>query len=282
MCIMKFFNSQNCQRRKYKTVWLNIDDRNCSSVSFWYADSEGGIKVTAKDFARAKTRYLNFAYAGGINKANYTEVVSRQGSYYTFTYNLNRITVNPPYGIYTPYDYAKAIFKNGAPVDTFSITIDISTGEVTNTNFLTTVDKGYSAYLYAKSSTDDTTASMVIYPPVIMVKSGTSWESKNMTTDLAINMQTRLNKGDVPGYASRVNVDTVGGITDIPVAAWFIQFYEEYVVINVIRDDAQHHFEFDSQDPRPNQYTAYLWYADDGTSSESESEVTEYQNTIAY
>ena len=282
MCIMKFFNSQNCQRRKYKTVWLNIDNRNCSSVSFWYGDSDGSIRVTAKDFARAKTRYLNFAYAGGINQANYTEVVSRQGSYYTFTYYLNKITVNPPYGIYTPYDYAKAIFKNGAPVDTFSITIDVSTGEVTNTNFLTTVDKGYSAYLYAESSTDDTTAPMVVNPPVIRVKSGTSWESKNMTTDLAINMQTRLNSDNVPGYASRRNIDSVSGPTDIPIAAWFIQFYEEYIVINVIRDDAQHHFEFDSTEPRPNPHTAYYWYADDGTSDESKLTLTEYQNTIAY
>ena len=280
MCIMKFFNSQNCQRRKYKTVWLNIDNRSCSSVSFWHDDPENSIKVTARDFARAKTRYLNFAYAGGINQANYTEVVSRQGSYYTFTYHLNKVTVNHPSGIHTLYDYAKAIFKDGAPVDTFSITIDISTGKVTNTNFLTAVDKGYSAYLYAESSTDDTTAPMVVRPPVIMVQNGTSWESKNMTEDLAINMQTRLNHDNVPGYAVRRDMNTVGGITIIPVAAWFIQLKEEYPIIYVIYDGAQHHFEFMTDEPRPNPHTAYLWYADDGTSEVSK--LTSYQNTIAY
>lgn len=281
MCIMKLFNSQNCQRRKYKTVWLNIDNRNCSSVSFWYGDSDDSIRVTAKDFARANERRLNFAYAGGINQANYSESIAKQGNYYTFTYKLNRIAVeHKSLGNHTVYDYAKAIFKNGEPVDSFSVTINVYADQVTSTSFLTAKDKGYSAYLYAESSTDDTTAPMVVNPPVIQVKSGTSWESKNMTTDLAINMQTRINSDNVPGYASRRNIDSVSGPTDIPIAAWFIQFYEEYIVIRVIRDDAQHHFEFDSNEPRPNHHTAYYWHANDGTSGESK--LIEYQNTIAY
>lgn len=283
MCIMKFFNSQNCQRKRYKTVWLNIDDRNCSSVSFWYDDPSGSIEVTPKDFAKANTRCLNFAYAGGINQANYTEVVSIQGNYYTFTYSLNRITVNSPYGTYTPYDYAKAIFKNGAPVDTFSITINVYTGVVTNTQFLTTVIKGYSAFLYAESSTNTTedNTTMVINPPVIKVKNGTSWESKKMTTDLAINMQTRLNQGDVPGYASRCNIDTVGGSTDIPVVAWFIQFQAEYVYLYIIRDDAKDSFHFNSKNPKPNQHTAYQWYSYKPEIG-SENVLDSYLNTIAF
>ena len=285
MCIMKFFNSQNCQRRKYKTVWLNIDDRNCSSVSFWYDDHEGHdfYQVTAKDFARAKTRCLNFAYAGGINQANYSESVTKQGNYYTFTYQLNKLVVDHDiFGIHTVYDYAKAIFKNGEPVDSFSITIDVAQGVMTNITFLTAKDKGYSAYLDAESATDDTTAPMEIYPPVIKVQNGTSWDSKAMTTALAINMQTRLNYGDAPGYAIRRNMDDVGGPTYIPVAAWFIQFQADYLILYVIYDeDSQHHFEFRADDPRPNQHTAYMWYSDESNTA-SENTLTSYQNTIAY
>lgn len=284
MCIMKLFNSQNCQRRKYKTVWLNFDNRNLDSISYWVDDHDNhdSIQVTAKDFARAKTRYLNFAYAGGINRANYTESASRQGNYYTFTYSLNKITVNHEFlGIHTLYDYAKAIFKAGVPVDSFSITIDVSTGSVTNITFLTAKDKGYSAYLDAESATDDTTAPMVIYPPTIKIRNGNSWDSKAMTTALAINMQTRLNYGDAPGYAIRRNMDDVGGPTYTPVVAWFIQFQEEYLILYVIYDDAQHHFEFMAEDPRADPHTAYQWYSDE-PGEVSENTLTSYQNTIAY
>ena len=284
MCIMKLFNSQNCQRRKYKTVWLNFDNRNLDSISYWVDDHDNhdSIQVTAKDFAKAKTRYLNFAYAGGINQANYTESVSRQGIYYTFTYSLNKITINHDiFGVLTVYDYAKAIFKNGEPVDSFSITIDVAQGVMTNITYLTAVDKGYSAYLYAESSTDDTTDPMVVYPPVIKIRNGDAWDSKAMTTALAINMQTRLNYGDAPGYARRRNMDDVGGPTDIPVAAWFIQFRADYIILYVIYDDAQHHFEFIAEDPRPSQHTAYQWYSDE-SSEGTENTIDSYQNTIAF
>lgn len=284
MCIMKFFNSQNCQRRKYKTVWLNIDDRNCSLVSFWYDDHEDHdfYQVTPKDFARAKERKLNFAYAGGINQTNYSESVTKQGNYYTFTYQLNKITVTHEYfGTHTMYDYAKAIFKNGEPVDSFSITINVYSGQVTNTSFLTAKDKGYSALLDAESATDDTTAPIVIYPPVIKVQNGTSWESKDMTTALAINMQTRLNYGDAPGYAIRRNIDDVGGPTDSPVVAWFIQFQVEYIHLYIILDSANDSFRFNSQDPRPSQHTAYQWYSDEPTEG-IENTIDSYQNTIAF
>ena len=284
MCIMKFFNSQNCQRRKYKTVWLNIDDRNCSSVSFWYDDHEGHdfYQVTAKDFARAKERRLNFAYAGGINQSNYSESVTKQGNYYTFTYQLNKLVVDHDiFGIHTVYDYAKAIFKDGEPVDSFSITIDVYAGQVTNTSFLTAKDKGYSSSLWAESFTDDTQDPMRIDPPYIKVIDGSSYVQKAMTTALAINMQTRLNYGDAPGYAIRRNTDDIGGPRDIPVAAWFIQFQAEYLHLYVVLDSAHDSFLFNSQDPRASQHTAYQWYSDE-SSEGTENTIDSYQNTIAF
>lgn len=284
MCIMKLFNSQNCQRRKYKTVWLNIDDRNCSSISFWYDDHDGHdfYQVTPKDFARAKTRCLNFAYAGGINQANYSESVTKQGSYYTFTYQLNKVTVDhETLGLHTVYDYAKAIFKDGEPVDSFSVTINVYSGQVTNTSFLTARDKGFSSSLWAESFTDDTPAPMRIDPPYIKVIDGSSYVQKALTTALAINMQTRLNSGDVPGYAVRRNTDDVGGTRDYPVAAWFIQFQIDYLLLYVILDDAHDSFLFNSQDPRASQHTAYRWYSDE-PSIAHEDTIDSYQNTIAF
>lgn len=283
MCIMKFFNSQNCQRRKYKTVWLNIDDRNCSSVSFWYDDHEGYnfYQVTPKDFARAKERKLNFAYAGGINQSNYSETVTKQGNYYTFTYQLNKIVVDHDiFGINQVYDYAKAIFKNGEPVDSFSITIDVYAGQVTSTSFLTAKDKGFRSSLWAESFTD-TESPMRIDPPYIMVIEGSSSVQKALTTALAINMQTRLNYDDVPGYALRRNTDDVGGPTDIPVAAWFIQFWTDCIRLYIIIDDAYDSFQFNSRYPQASQHTAYQWYSDEPQEG-TENTINSYQNTTAF
>lgn len=278
---MKFFNSQNCQRRKYKTVWLNIDDSNCSSVSFWYDDPDihNFYQVTPKDFARAKDRKLNFAYAGGINQSNYSETVTRQGNYYTFNYQLNKVVVDhQTLGLNVVYDYAKAIFKNGEPVDSFSITIDAYSGQVTNISFLTAIDKGFSSSLWAESSTDDTQEPMKIEPPYIKISS--SSVQKALTTDLAINMQTRLNREDTPGFAVRRNTDTIGGPRFIPVAAWFIQFQAEYVHLYIIYDEKDS-FRFNSKNPGPSQHTAYQWYSDEPRVG-TENVVNNYLNTIAF
>lgn len=254
---MKFFNSQNCQRNRIDTVWLNIGDRSCSSYQFFTVDKKTGnpIEVTLKEFVKAKNRKVNYSYAGGFHECNYDSYFLKiKGMQYTnYIFELNKIEINHDiFGQFQIFDYANAAFKDASPVDSIVLSVRDNDYSLIDISFTSLKDSKELPYLVVESSRNNPKPYLYLGPR----------STKQMSPTVAINMQSRTNMDEVPSYAKPTTSrnDEIG---KKDIAAWFIQFEEEWITLVVAYDDAQSGaFSFNPKE-RPSKYSAYISYSDE-------------------
>lgn len=272
---MKFFNAQNHSSGYRHPVFLNITSQDCETFEFREekVDAKGYIsyEVTpSKNFIRAHKDFcfINYAYAGGVNKCNYDRKKTlRDGKTY-FTFTLSKaIHQSLPESCSkwrnTPlWDFGHAIFKNGSPVISFQLVFN-RTGELESSTFTSLYDINHDGDLirfYSVSNNSSTT----YYKPDQVPPPGNN-NGTIMSLDMAFsyqNPETDLYRMVVRGL--RRNLDNVGGHTEVTPTCWFIRSLEEYVGFVMILDSKMAW----NMNSHSQTYDYSMWFSDEDTVSE--------------
>lgn len=272
---MRFFNAQNHSSRYGHSVFLNITSQDCETFEFREekVDNQGYIsyEVSTNDrFIRAHKDFcfINYAYAGGVNKCNYERKKTiRDGKIYlTFTL-AKAIHPSIPYDKWknTPlWDFGHAVFKNGSPVITIELVFS-KIGELKSSTFTSLYDLNSDGDLIRFYSTSDDTGKTTYYKPDQVTSSG---KNTPMTLDMAFSYQnpdTDIHSRAVKGL--RMDTDTVGGNTRITPTCWFLENEGEYMSLVMVLG-SNRAWDMNYYD----EFSYCKWYSDDDTVSEYNNE----------
>lgn len=257
---MRFFNAQNHGSGYRHPVFLNITSKDCETFEFREekVDDHGYInyEITPnKNFIRAHKdfRFINYAYAGGVNKCNYDMVkTSREGKTY-FTFTLAKATHPSLPEFYgwsdTPlWDFGHAVFKNGSPVITIQLVFS-RTGEVESSTFTSLYDLRTDGDLIRFYSESDHRSTRYHRPDQVP-SSGPNGEP--MSLEMAFSYQdpeTDVYRRAVRGL--RYNIDDIGGPTSIEPICWFLKNMSDFMAFVMVLDSNMtwdmnaHHEEYD-------------------------------------
>ena len=274
---MKFFNAQNHSSGYRHPVFLNITSQDCETFEFREekVDNQGYIsyEVSTNDrFIRAHKDFcfINYAYAGGVNKCNYErKKIIRDGKIYlTFTL-AKAIHPSIPYEKWknTPlWDFGHAVFKNGSPVITIELVFS-KIGELKSSTFTSLYDLNHDGDLIRFYSVSDDKGKTTYYKPDQVTSSG---DKTTMSLDMAFSYQnpdTDIHSRAVKGL--RLNTDTVGGSTRITPTCWFLENDEEYIsLVMVLGSNSAWDMNAHSQ-----KFSYCKWYSDDDTVSEYNDQI---------
>lgn len=274
---MRFFNAQNHRSGYGNPVFLNITDKDCKTFEFREEivdDTDGSAHydiVTNDSFIRARneSRFINYAYAGGVNKCNYNgkKTVKNGKIYLTFTLAK---TLHPsiPYSFrkynnIPLWDFGHAVFKNGSPVIAIELAFS-EIGELIYSTFTSLYDINHNGYLIRFLSTSDGKDTQYFTPDQVI----SSENHTLLTWDMAFSYQnpdTDVNLRAVKGL--RRNIDTVSGGKDTEPVCWFLENeYGEYMSLVMVLGITS--VAWDMNQTSSQGFSYCKWYSDDNSVSE--------------
>lgn len=277
---MRLFNAQNHSSGYRHPVFLNITSQDCETFEFReQKEDEYGpyYEVTpSKNFVRAHKdlRFINFAYAGGVNKCNYDLVkTTDKGGKTYLTFTLAKTTHPSLPSLYgmsdTPlWDFGHAVFKNGSPVINIQLVFS-RTGEVESSTFTSLYDLRTDGDLIMFSSVSEDDGTITYYPPSQVPPSLSG--GKPMTIDMAFgyqNPETDIYSRAVKGL--RYNVDTVGGQSRITPLCWFLENLGDYMGFVMVLGSAMAW----DMNAHTQKYSLSVWFSDEA------SEAQEYNDKL--
>ena len=275
---MRFFNAQNHSSGYRNPVFLNITDKDCKTFEFREEivnDTDGytHYEIVSNDrFIRSHKDFcfINYAYAGGVNKCNYDRRKTFKDGNIYLTFTLAK-TLHPsiPEGSSKwrntlLWDFGHAVFKNSSPVITIELVFS-KIGELKSSTFTSLYDinsNGDLIRFLSESNAQVTT----YYPPDQVTSSG---NSTPMTLDMAFsyhNPDTDINLRVVKGLSR--NIDDVGGPKNIEPICWFLENDEEYMSFVMVLGASS---PWDMNQTPSQVFSYYKWFSDDNTVSEYEN-----------
>ena len=277
---MRFFNAQNHSSGYRNPVFLNITDKDCKTFEFReeIVDDTNGYthyEIVSNDrFLRSHKDFcfINYAYAGGVNKCNYDRRKTFKDGNIYLTFTLAK-TLHPSLPEDSSkwrntllWDFGHAVFKNSSPVITIELVFS-KTGELKSSTFTSLYDLNPEGDFIQFSSVSDDQGNTDYYTPDQVTSSG---DKTPMSLDMAFSYQdpdTDLYRRVVKGR--RENTDTVGGHTDIEPVCWFLKNDEEYMSLVMVVFTTSVAWDMNQT---PSQGFSYCkWFSDDGTVSEYEN-----------
>lgn len=224
---MRFFNFQNwCS--PYKQVFLSFSDIFGNYVVAGVKkDQDIDTKITIDHFFKSRDPKLSYPYGKGIHFLNYS-VSGRTPRYIEFT--LNKADV--PYQGQTKqvFDYPNALFVSTRTEkqDSVSCVHIIRVNRRGGTEFFRFGSVESPSYpLIVSSYTDDTVEGKNPYNWGLSIKGVPYNKMPSNLIDYFLNPSESL-------AAERINTDSIGGITRYPVVAFFPQFSDDSVSLNLI------------------------------------------------
>lgn len=261
---MRFFNSQNVSRGgTYDKVWFNYEGEN--SYSFKALNKDGDVvTVTANDFVKAKTRAINYSYAGSLHECSYHSVdIPQSEGGLNISWYLDTKPVTFKDVSYIMYDYANALFHKGMVI--YSIRM-----KFVKQNDVWVVDtSGNSGIIYfdyhqefdaLMTVTDTGETSPEWGKPVIKPTSGTS---QNLGESLAINIQTHTMKPQCPYLCQLAESNSSGVNTFLPLA-WFIIVHQESIELRIVLSTEDSYLWDLDPTTQPYQHMELVGYSDEG------------------
>lgn len=285
---MRFFNAQNHSSGYRNPIFLNITSSDCKTFEFCEekVNDHGDISYeisTSYRFLRSHkdSCFINYAYAGGVNKCNYDRKKTFKDGKIYLTFTLAKAIHSSIPEFYGPWynttlwDFGHAVFKDGSPVITIELVFSI-TGELEYSIFTSLYNLNHDGnlirfYSVSDKNIPDDSNRTTYYKPDQVTPSG---DNTPISLDMLFSYQdpdTDINSRVVKGLRHNIDVGPYPGSQFITPICWFIDnSHDDYLALIMVLGSTEKAWDMNS----PNKRISYCkWFSDDDNVSEYKDEV---------